>query len=574
MYTATVIYSLQKHRKWSCTLCPPSRIIVYCSFVLFSFVEMTLGALTDFFAHIVFGFTTGVTNHINPEEPEFTLEAFGYNPIENTGREWYCYPIDEFIYQEYSDRETISSDYFASRNLNIKVIDACTPEQNETQEDEQEERAPMAWKQLRPSGLSTVYNSMFNAALITFVSASMVGAVYMLTIYLSFNTVHICEFQPMNTTLVKMQWIRSMSNVLSCAFLYLWSIALFQILFRPFQLIGVKLKLFVTCLFCYLLDSSYRIALQALGISHSKISALQKIPLNAIFLTNQCLLIFLLANHFCLRTRHKLIFVIQMITPGCLCFLMFFIVGSLIYPVFNSQDANGKLLIAVFAPLVGLLLKVISRICAQRFYNIMYPGFSYVLLSPLYFVSALIFRVLQADLDNLRSIAILGIIHGAAEVIERSTMVVVDHLCHTLCKRRSSSWGSFRTPRRERLMADIAIMGMLSESTAIVAVNGFLCLFQLFLTQQKQFWKLFQSFVIRTSVSLLIEWFFTSLSVAIETRYQNMAVIAIWRRRWRRHILVAIVNAVPMAMWTATNLLTVVDNRFQYEPVRCKMPFT
>ena len=535
---------------------------------------MTLGALADFFAHIVFSFTMGVTDRVNPEEPEFTLEAFGYNPLENTGREWYHYPIDELIYQEYSDRETVSSDYFAFRNLNIQVIDACTPEQNETLKDEQEERAPMAWKQLRPSGLSTVFNSMFVAALITFVSASIVGAVYMLTIYVSFNTVHICQFQPMNTTSVKMQWIRSMSNVLSCAFLYVWSVVLFQILFRHFQLIGVKLKLFISCLFFYVLDSSYRIALQALGISHSRISALQKIPLNAIFLINQCLLIFLLANHFCLRTRDKVVFVIQMITPCCFCFLMFFIVGSLIYPVFNAQDANGKLLIAVFAPVVGILLKVISRICTQRFYNFIYPGFSYVLLSPLYFVSALIFRVLQADLGKLESIAILGIIHGAAEVIERSTMVVVDHFCHALCKRRSSSWGSFRTPRRERLMADIAIMGMLSESTAIVAVNGFLWLLQLILTQQKQFWKLFQSFVLPTLVSLLIEWFFTSLSVAIETRYQNMAVIAIWRRRWRRHIVVAIVNAVPMAMWTATNLLTVVDKRFKDASVRCEMPFT
>ncbi|XP_044175095.1 uncharacterized protein LOC114969680 [Acropora millepora] len=536
---------------------------------------MTLGTLIELLSQLAICATRGVTEQYNPDEPEFTVEAFGYSPLQNTGREWYHYPIDELIYQEYSDRETISSDYFASRNLDIKVIDACTPEQNETQKDEQEERASMAWKLLRPSGLSTVYNSMFNAALITLGSASLVGAIYMLTIYLSFNTVQNCHFQPMNTTSVNMQWIRSMSDVVSCAFLYIWSVVLFQILFRPFQLIGVKLKLFISCLFFYLLDSSYRIALQALGISHSKISALQKIPLNAIFLINQCFLIFLLANHFCLRTREKVVFVIQMITPACFCFLMFFIVGSLIYPVFNAQDANGKLLIAVFAPLVGILLKVISRICSQRFYYFFYPGFSYVLLSPLYFVSALIFRVLQADLGNLQSIAILGVIHGAAEVIERSTMVVVDHFCHALCKRRSSSWGSFRTPRRERLMADIAIMGMLSESTAIVAVNGFSCLFELVLTQHKNVLTLFMSFVKQTSVSLLIEWFFTSLSVAIGTRYQNMAVIAIWRRRWKRHILVAIVNAVPMAMWTASNLLTVVDNRFHDASiVPCKMPFS
>ena len=149
---------------------------------------------------------------------------------------------------------------------------------------------------------------------------------------------------------------------------------------------------------------------------------------------------------------------------------------------------------ALFAPLIGVFLKVISRICVQRLYNITHPGYSYALLSPLYFGSALLFRVLQADLDNLQSIAILGIIHGTAEVLERSTMVVVDHICHLLWKRTSASWGSFRTPRRERLMADIAIMSMLSESTAIVCVNGFLYLYQFTYVKDKRLLTLLESF--------------------------------------------------------------------------------
>ena len=155
--------------------------------------------------------------------------------------------------------------------------------------------------------------------------------------------------------------------------------------------------------------------------------------------------------------------------PGCIPLIVGSHIGEfVIYPAYNKQNGKGKLLMALFAPLIGVFLKVISRICVQRLYNITHPGYSYALLSPLYFGSALIFRVLQADLDSLQAIAILGIIHGAAEVIERSTMVVVDHICHLLWKRTSASWGSFRTPRRERLMADIAIMSMLSESTAIV----------------------------------------------------------------------------------------------------------
>ena len=185
------------------------------------------------------------------------------------------------------------------------------------------------------------------------------------------------------------------------------------------------------------------------------------------------------------------------------------------------------------------------------------------------------FRVLQADLDSLESIAVLGIIHGFAEVIERSTVVVIDHICHQICRRASTPWGSFRTPRRERLTADIAIMNMLFESTAVVSVNGFLFFYQWIFLKNDSLLKLLQSFAIYTSVPLVIEWFFTSVSLAIETRYQNMAVMAVWRSQWKRHILVAIVNVFPVAIWTSENLLLIVHGRFN-EPINqpCKIPFT
>ena len=134
-------------------------------------------------------------------------------------------------------------------------------------------------------------------------------------------------------------------------------------------------------------------------------------------------------------------------------------------------------------------------------------------------------------------------------------MVLIDHICHMLWQRRSAPWGYFRTPRRDRLMADIAIMSMLYESAAIVSVNGFLYLYQFIYVREETFSNLFQSFAIHTAVSLAIEWVFNSVSLAIETRYQNVAVMAVWRRRWRRHILVVIVNAVPIALLTSGYLL-------------------
>jgi len=186
-------------------------------------------------------------------------------------------------------------------------------------------------------------------------------------------------------------------------------------------------------------------------------------------------------------------------------------------------------------------------------------------------------RFLQVDVEDVGAIAVIGGIHGIAEVIERSAMVFIDHIYHQIWQRRLVRCGNFRTPRRERLAADIVIMSILYESSGIISVNGFLHLYRYFYSSDNSALQLLQSFALTTSVALAIEWFFTSLSLAIETRYQNMPVMAVWRRRWKKHIVVAIINAVVMASWLSSSLIlpAVVNNERSVGKPKdfCQMPF-
>ena len=421
---------------------------------------MSSSTLIEVFGHIVFSFTRGVTEHYNPQEPEYTAESFGYDPLQSTGREWYYHPVDELIYQEYSEREAKSLDYLTSSHLDVKIINACSTEENEldeeTPEDQQDEDRAMAWKRLRPSALRTVCNSMYIGALISLLTAAIIGSEYLLISYIAYKTELSCEFHPEWSIPAQLQWIRSVSSIIFCAFLYLWPFACFLFLFRPYQLKGLKMKLLLVCCFVYCLDSIYRVALQALGISHSKNSSLQKIPLNVLFCASVGWQVHLLTSHFRMlkTTKQQVTFFLKMILPVYSNLFIGFTASFFIYPSYRKQNEEGKLLIALFAPLIGVIVKTISRISVQRLWNIAHPGYSFALLAPLYFESAVVFRVLQADLGSVESIAVLGIIHGASEVIERSTMVVIDHICHEIWKRTAAPWGSFRTPRRERLMAD------------------------------------------------------------------------------------------------------------------------
>ncbi|XP_068702718.1 uncharacterized protein [Montipora foliosa] len=540
---------------------------------------MSSSTLSEMFGHIVVSFTQSVTEQCNPDEPKYTGGSFGFDSIASTGREWYYYPVDEFIFQEYSETtDTVrSSGKQPYRHIEVRVTNACVLDEEKDDNQHDEDRA-MAWKRLRPSAFYTVCKSMFIGASISPLVAIPIGSLFTLFAYLCYKTFLNCQFSSRESIPKQIQWINLISQIIGCAFLYMWFFLNLHFLFRPYQLIGVRTNLLLVTFFVFGVHGLYRVCMQELEIPLTKPFTLQTIPLNLFFLISIFWQVYLLTKHFqrdC-SWRQRFTFFFQLILPSCFGYILAFIALYSIYPAYEKQSKQGQLLIAIFSPLVGIVLKVISRISVQRLWNISHPGHSFVLLAPVYFGSALMFRILQADLHSFKSIAITGIVHGGAELIERSMMVFIDHTCHVIWKRSSAPWGHFRTPRRERLMADIAIMSMLYESASIVSVNGVRLLYQWIYLKTFLSLHLFKKFALRTAVAVVIEWFFTSLSLAIETHYQNMAVMAVWRKKWKRHMLVAVVNAVALAIWASGYLIDILQehvNENQYKGT-CKMPFT
>ena len=167
------------------------------------------------------------------------------------------------------------------------------------------------------------------------------------------------------------------------------------------------------------------------------IGILYVVPVYTLWLCSSMLQFYLVARHFLNRPKWKRILLLCKMFVPTICFVILgFCTRYFIYPAYNKKkERRKKAGYCPFSPLAGLVLKAASRICVQRLWNITHPGYSYVLLAPLYFVSAIMIRGLQLELNSLQSIAIFGIIHEAAEVIERSTIVVTDHVCFTSDKK-------------------------------------------------------------------------------------------------------------------------------------------
>ena len=82
---------------------------------------MVGNTVPKFNGHIIFSFTRSVAEHFDFDEAERDLELFGYNPLDDTGKESYCHPVDELIYQEYSDRDVTTLDYLPSSKIQARL---------------------------------------------------------------------------------------------------------------------------------------------------------------------------------------------------------------------------------------------------------------------------------------------------------------------------------------------------------------------------------------------------------------------------------------------------------------------
>ena len=257
---------------------------------------MTNSLVIEFFARVLFSFTRGVTEHYDPDEPE--VETFGCNDsLSSEGREWNCQPVDKPMNQEYSPPSDEDYDLMSVGNSRVRyrLIDASSPDEDE--DEQQDENDEMAWRRFRPFVLRTVCQSMYTGALISLLSAVILGLLYITIAYVSYETTRNCQFHRKETIPVKIQWIRTLSDVICVAFLYVWFFVEMLFLFRPYQLRGVKRKLIIVAFVLFCVSAVYRVVLQVFGISHSKLSVTQKISLNIISLSSICWKVYLLKNY-------------------------------------------------------------------------------------------------------------------------------------------------------------------------------------------------------------------------------------------------------------------------------------
>ena len=258
-------------------------------------------------------------------------------------------------------------------------------------------------------------------------------------------------------------------------------------------------------------------------------------------------------------------------------------------PSFLNIHFGLQVIIAGVAPLLISIPKVITRIAAQKTDGIMHPGSSHVLVACLYSATAIVFRVMQAELTSFEFFILLGVGHALIDLIERLTITMRDHVWEYLYERMRIKCCSgvlrtrrFRTPRSQRLVADMSIQIILGESTALIMAVGYFQIYKFMYSDSNHSftdYSLLLEFVKRVTAGLVIDLVFNTFSVWLQVFVLNVAVIRVWKTKWKAHTLVAFINSSMTMVYFTEYLYAVVRQKqpsggmVRYA-FNCSLPFT
>ena len=70
-------------------------------------------------------------------------------------------------------------------------------------------------------------------------------------------------------------------------------------------------------------------------------------------------------------------------------------------------------------------------------------------------------------------------------------------------------------------------------------------------------------FFIRVSIALSIDFVFNSFSFWLQMSYLNVAVVKVWKKKWRKHMLVGLILTSVTLCYFTTHLFAVVKGKHE-----------
>ena len=232
-------------------------------------------------------------------------------------------------------------------------------------------------------------------------------------------------------------------------------------------------------------------------------------------------------------------------TQFVVCTILSFTFWYGIVPYFISfKEEKYKFMVAALAPASTVIPSVICKhIALRRSSEVVHPGRSFVLASFIRAGTIYIYRIMQADFQNIWLFIGLSLLSSVMNFLKKAThrvrmalwKYIISLLRRTVCCARLSEIPC-NTPHYRRLKADLDIQDMLFENSAVVISQAYFVLYHVesFELSMSSF---FFEALKRVGIGIGIDFLFNCLSNFVQIHYYNIPVARVWKKYWKRHVL-------------------------------------
>ena len=424
---------------------------------------------------------------------------------------------------------------------------------------------PMAWKLNRPPMKVSLKRSAWFAFFVTVVAGGFIGLGTLVLIYYIISTVYTCDWKSLKDTSypVELKRQRIIGESFNNFFLYFWQPAFLCMVFKWPLLKDVNLLTFT--LFGASIDLGYRFYVAVYDLFYPPWIPY---PMNAIYMT-VVLINSISVGWNIFRTNHfrACLLGIKLCAQFIVGAAVLYLCSYCLFPWFAQQEGFAKVSILALAFLVAIQPKVIARQCALKLNGVNHPGTSYVLVSTACTGLSIVYRIMQAEFNSLLAFVALCIGHRLIHLVFELLTVFKERyherVTYSDLAGRSTTT-NMKTPRSQRLAADLTIHEMMSDSAAIVLSVGIIQIYG-FIHQTlsiQEYEELAGELVARIVLALLIEFLFNIVSVMILTRGRNVPVLRVWNVKWKSHLIVCMISAVMILIYSTDKVLVIIRARY------------
>ena len=404
-----------------------------------------------------------------------------------------------------------------------------------------------SWKGGRPAKLRSWLLCTLYSFILTVLCGSGIAAIVSFVLWLSIHLGAICR--RLDGTWYKMpigiQKSLLTLEVAQCSTLQCWYLCIMLPIFG-WKVIK-KVNVVPWFIIVASIDAIYRLELNVYRRYNHTWSSY---PMNFLFAATIFLVSYKVASQYQENIGQKFRLAFKLGAQFYVGFPVALILNYVVLYYFNIIPEKARAILASLSPALVVMSKAIARLCVEKIEGINHPGTSVLLLMSLYTAPIILFRVLQTKLHGFWMYFIIAIVHGIESIFDKITLPLQEYILHRCCmKGQHRHVSKKRKPRVNRLFADLAIVSMISESSAIIVSSVVLQICRYYYGSDEQgrtyhISTLIEACCWQVITGITVEFFFNTISIKIQTYYYNIPIIRVWKANKRWLIAMLLINTV------------------------------